>query len=81
MVSLARIHLKHLGDPKKALHLFSRYMRHPGPLMQEAMFGRAEAYRALGDSRAEQKALVEFLSAYPEGLYATAISKRLEQLR
>lgn len=81
MVSLGQIQLNHLGNVNGALKLFGRYLNRPGPLAQEALFGKAEAYRALGDRSMEEKTLAEFLSRFPRGLYAQSVSGRLDHLR
>jgi hypothetical protein len=81
MVSLAQIRLKHQDNPRGAIRQFSNYLKRPGPLSREAMFGRAEAFRALGDRAGEERALGEFLDTFPNGFYAKAVSKRLKQLR
>ena len=80
-VSLAQIQLHHLGAPRASLKQFSKYLTAPGPLAQEALYGKAEAYRAMGDSRAESRTLLDFLVTYPDGVYAASAKKRLETLR
>lgn len=81
MVSLAQMQLTHLGNPNGALVQFSRYLSRPGPLTQEALYGKAEAFRAMGNIANERQTLEQFLRKYPKGLYAVSVSKRLRQLR
>jgi hypothetical protein len=80
LVSLGQIELEHLDNPKAALGCFSRYLKRPGPLTQEAMFGKTAAYRALGDAKSERKFLERFLDAYPMGVKTTDARKRLAEL-
>ena len=58
-VASASLHLDHLADPAGALRRFRRALRlrPDGPLAEEARWGLAETYRALGDVEAERAAL------------------------
>ena len=50
LVASATLHLEHLGDPRGAMQRFRAAIgRVSGPLAEEARYGLAEAYRALGD--------------------------------
>jgi TolA-binding protein len=81
LVSLAELQLNHLEEPRAALRLFSKYLKKPGPLAREALYGKAESYRALGNSQEEARILVDFLVTFPDGVYAKSARKRLKALR
>ena len=82
LISLARIELRHLGHPEKALRYFNRYRTQvpKGPLAQEAILGAAECNRRLGRSKQEAAALREFLSRYPSSPSAEKAKARLKEL-
>ena len=80
LVSLAQIQLKHLGQPQIALKNFKRYRkRNPkGHLDEEASFGIAAAYRALGKIKDESRAIAQFLFYHPNSPLAPAARARLD---
>jgi len=81
-VAAASIRLEHLNDPKRALLLDRRALaEHPnGALDEEALFGVAEAERAIGDARAEAEALRELVAAHPSSLTRPVAERRLSEL-
>ncbi|MBN2717608.1 MAG: tetratricopeptide repeat protein [Deltaproteobacteria bacterium] len=82
LISLAKIELRHLGNPQKALKHFNTYLRKvpDGPLAEEALLGMANSYRQLKLEDKEKKALQRFVSEYPNSALRTKASNRLEQL-
>jgi hypothetical protein len=81
MISLGQIQLRHLGDPAGALQQFSAYLKRPGPLAEEALYGRAGACRAMGDGNGEVTSLRRLQAEFPEGIYAGAAARRLSALQ
>ncbi len=81
-IASATLHLEQLEDAHGALRGYRRALweRPTGPLSQEARWGMAEAYRALGDRAAEAAALREFLSHHPESALAPAARRRQAEL-
>lgn len=82
LISLARIELRRLGRPEKALRYFNRYRaRAPkGPLIQEVILGVAECHRRLGRSSQEAAELREFVKRYPKSPSAEKAKNRLKTL-
>lgn len=80
MVSLGQIYLRHLDRPDDALRLFDRYLKSAGPLSQEAMFGKAQAFKSLNLRDREIETLQRFLSLYPTGILAKSVNLRLAEL-
>jgi len=82
LVSLGNIQLDHLRRPGAALRSFDSYLRarKSGPLAQEAAYGRAVAFRAMGNKRAEADALRAFLQRFPTAIQAGQARERLSRL-
>ncbi|HEX3697872.1 MAG TPA: tetratricopeptide repeat protein [Polyangia bacterium] len=82
MLARAELLLDHLDRPAEALGLFQRALAQPsGLLTEEARYGIATCYRALGDSGRERQALNAFLAAHPHSLLRASASARLAELR
>jgi hypothetical protein len=81
-LAAASLRLEHLGDARGALRLFEAALRRrpDGGLAEEARFGVAEAYRALGDGVAEARALRAFLAAHPDAAMRPRAVARLREL-
>jgi len=82
-VASATIHLEHLGDANGALAGYRRALaaRPAGALGEEARWGIAEAFRAVGDTKGEDLALRVFLDTHPHSAMASAARKRLAELQ
>jgi outer membrane protein assembly factor BamD (BamD/ComL family) len=80
-LSIGQIYLHHLNKPKAALAAFNDYLKQPGPLTQEALYGRAQAFRSLQDLKNEIESLHSFLNSFPDGVYAPAVQNRLRELQ
>ena len=65
------------GDAAGALSHFRRYANAGGPLGVEALWGEADALRALGRSNEEHRVLEKLLERYPDSPYANTARKRL----
>jgi ferric-dicitrate binding protein FerR (iron transport regulator)/TolA-binding protein len=83
LVSLGNIQLDHLRRPAAALRSFDSYLvvKRTGPLAQEAAFGRAVAFRALGNRDSEVRALQSFLQRFPTAIQAPQARARLAALQ
>lgn len=81
-VSSATIHLEHLGDAPGALAGYRRALaaRPAGALGEEARWGIAEAFRAVGDTKGEAFALRVFIDTHPHSAMAPVAKKRLAEL-
>lgn len=80
-VSLAGLFLRG-GSASAALTQFDAYLgKGGGQLSAEALFGRAQALRALGRSAEEVQNLSRLVSTYPKSAYATHAKRRLLELR
>ncbi|MCP4602667.1 MAG: PEGA domain-containing protein [Proteobacteria bacterium] len=81
-VSLGEIQLVKLDKPTSALRKFDNYLSRvkKGPLAQEALFGKARAFRALKRPGDEQKALDLFLTRFPSAIQAREVRERLAEL-
>ncbi len=79
-VAAAAVRLEHLHDARGALALYAAALRQApqGALSEEIRFGIAEAYRQLGDSSAERRALASFLREHPRSALAAQAKARLE---
>jgi tetratricopeptide (TPR) repeat protein len=75
MVTLGQLRLD-LGQAKKALRWFDRYVEGGGALAEDAQFGRIRALRALGRRADEREAIDAFLAKYPSGSYAAKLRGR-----
>ncbi|HUQ05209.1 MAG TPA: hypothetical protein VM261_22050 [Kofleriaceae bacterium] len=81
-VASATLHLEHLGDATGALAGYRRALaaRPAGALGEEARWGIAEAFRAVGDTKGEAFALRVFLDTHPRSAMAPAARRRLAEL-
>ena len=81
-ISLARLELRHLGRPARALKHYKAYRKRSpkGPLAEEALFGIAESYRVLGATDNERRALQQFIEQFPGSTLSSRVRKRLQQL-
>jgi ferric-dicitrate binding protein FerR (iron transport regulator) len=82
LISLAKIELRRLDRPEKALRYFNAYKtRVPGgPLTEEAILGIAESHRRLGNSDKEAAALSEFFTRFPKSTSTPAAKARLREI-
>jgi outer membrane protein assembly factor BamD (BamD/ComL family) len=82
LVASATLRLEHLGDPRGAAKRFRQALagKASGPLAEEARYGLAEAYRAIGDDAAEAEALTQFLRHHGDSPLADRARKRRMQL-
>lgn len=80
-VSLGGLLLR-AGSSRAALTQFDAYLASSGgQLAAEALFGRAQALRALGRSADEAQNLDRLVKNYPQSAYATHAQRRLLELR
>lgn len=80
-VSLGGLLLRN-GSSSAALAQFDAYLGSGGGrLAAEALYGRAQALRALGRSADEAQNLRRLVKTYPNSAYATHAQRRLRQLR
>jgi hypothetical protein len=82
-VAAADLRLEQLGDPAGALRLYRAARTAKGGdgrLDEQVRWGIARSTRALGDARAEGNALEDYLSRYPDGLFAPDARQRLSVL-
>jgi TolA-binding protein len=81
-VLTARVNLKS-GSASTALLEFGQYLAlaPAGPLAEEALQGRAAAYRQLNRPAEEAQTWRELLRRYPNSVYAGSANKRLDELR
>ncbi|RKH08890.1 tetratricopeptide repeat protein [Corallococcus sp. CA053C] len=81
-VAAGSLRLEHLGDPRGALRQFQDAQRsQPGGMLDpEARHGEAEAYRALGDTAAEARALDAFIRLHPDSPLSATARSRLREL-
>jgi hypothetical protein len=80
LVSLGELLLS-LGDAQGALTAFDSYLVAPGPLAQEASYGRVRALRALGRPAEERRAIERFLAAYPDAPQGRVLRSRLAAIQ
>ena len=81
-LSLARLLLRRLGDPRGALGQLDAYLQAApsGPLAPECRYQRAVALRRLGRVEDERQALELLLRRDPGSVYVPAARRRLEEL-
>ena len=81
-VASGELALEHLGAPARARQRFEAALaaKPGGPLAEEARYGIAEAYRALGDAVHEAAALRAFLAAHPGSERRAQVEARLGSL-
>jgi len=82
-VSLGRVLLDRLNDPRGALRLFESYLGSTpnGTLAQEARVGSALCLRRLGRAEEEARAWQAILDRYPSSIHSRRARQRLEELR
>jgi tetratricopeptide (TPR) repeat protein len=82
-VAAASLRLHQLGQPRGALRLYRQAIarRPAGALTEEARYGVAEAYRAVGNESAEVQALQSFVASHPGSPLRRAADARLDALR
>lgn len=82
LIGLAKIELRHLNKPKKALAHYRAYQQRApeGPLAEEALFGIAEVYRRIGSRDKETETLRRFVAKYPKSSLLEKAHARLEEL-
>ncbi len=68
-------------DARGALAQFDRYIAHGGPVLEEALAGRARALGRLGDKAAELRAWQTLLKRFPSSVHAARARARLTELR
>ena len=69
------------GDASGALQQFDGYIQVGGPVLEEALAGRARALGVLGDVRAEARAWQTLLERFPGSVHAARARTRLAELR
>jgi len=69
------------GDAQAALSQFDRYVAHGGPVLEEALAGRARALARLGDGARERGAWQALLARFPRSVHAARARARLAELR
>jgi outer membrane protein assembly factor BamD (BamD/ComL family) len=74
-----RLHLQ-LSQPSQALQQFDRYLAGAGAATQDALAGRADAYRQLGDVGRERAAWQRLLRNYPKSVHVQRARSRLKAL-
>ena len=81
LVDLGTLELERLGRPAAALGRFRRYIasNRAGALEAEAMWGEANALRALGRPTEERVALTALVTAHPDALQSIEARERLEE--
>ncbi|HXT99882.1 MAG TPA: tetratricopeptide repeat protein [Polyangia bacterium] len=81
---LARVSLGKLllgaGEVRAAEAEFARYLAAGGPLVQEALVGRAECLRRLGRSDDERRVWQRLVDEFPGGVYESQARSRLAEL-
>jgi TolA-binding protein len=82
LISLAKIELRHMKLPHKALAHYSMYLQEApnGPLAEEALLGMANVYRYLGFQEQERKTLRRFVERFPRSTLLGIVRERLKQL-
>jgi TolA-binding protein len=68
------------GQPRAAIAQLDRHLARGGSLAPEALYGKARAYAALGDSAGERSALRALLRDYPGSPYVGHADRRLKSL-
>ncbi len=69
------------GDPRGALAQFERYVATGGPVVEEALAGRARAFAQLGDRPGELASWQSLLERFPRSLHAARARSRMNELR
>jgi hypothetical protein len=82
LVSLAEVQLDRLAQVQPALGNLEQYLKGGnGALVEEARRVRIRALQAIGDSARERSAIEEFLQAHPKSFQASALERRLSELK
>jgi hypothetical protein len=81
LVPLAQLEVDRLGQPVQALQDLDAYLARGGSLALEARLAKIRAYRALGRTDAEARAIEETLAAHPGTLDARELRERLNALQ
>lgn len=78
-VSLGQLYLGPLADPRAALASFDAYLRAApaGVLVEDALFGRAQALQRLGRGDELARARADFLRRFPRSRHAAALQTPL----
>ena len=81
-LSLARLQLSQLHDPRAAIRQLDGYLRRAptGPLAPECEHQRAMAFRQLGQTVRERQALERLIRAHPGSVYVPVARRRLREL-
>lgn len=81
-LALGNLYLRNLNAPSRALEFFDEYLKMRGmdSLSNEALWGKAESYRALGQKSNEKAVLEQLIDRFPDGMNAMASKKRLAEL-
>lgn len=76
------LYVRQLGTPKSALRHFDGYLTSApnGPLAQEALKGKATAFRAMQAPQQEARVLKQLLKRYPNTVGAAKHKKRLNEI-
>jgi outer membrane protein assembly factor BamD (BamD/ComL family) len=74
--------LARLGEPAAALEHFDHYLaaKARGPLVSEALFGRARCLRDLGRGRDELETWRELIRRFPGSIYEGTARRRVDEL-
>lgn len=82
MVAAGGLYVDKLRKPARGATLFLRALssRPSGALAEEARWGLAQAYKSLGNRRAERNALKSFLQHHPHGALSSQAQARLQHL-
>ncbi len=82
LISLAKIELRHLNLPNKALVHYETYLQQApnGPLAEEAFLGMADSYRHMGLKGREVETLRQFIKRYPRSNLSDNVRVRLKKL-
>ena len=82
LLSLGQLELEKLGQPKRSLAHFQRYLDRfgQGPLAQEALWGKCRSLARLGRVEEERAALEAFLERFPAAITAPRAKKRLAEI-
>ena len=79
-ISLGMLYLQR-GQARQALEQFRTYGMSAGPLTADALWGEAQALRALGHGQEERQALERIVRDHPQSAYAQTAQARLIELR
>lgn len=81
-LSLARLDLTELGNPRRALRHLDEYLQRApaGPLAPECRYQRTIALRRMGRSTDERRALEQLLVRDPDSVYAPVVMRRLRDM-